>query len=93
MLSWYSRRRKTKSQKRKTSKELGKKWIKVGHIPDALAEILFPLMKSWKVYLTKTMISENHRDAPEGKWVPGGGIPYNYELFGPKIHKNLLERK
>ena len=73
MLSRHWRRRKTKSQK-------------VGHIPDALAEILFPLMKTRKIYSTKAVISENHRAAPEGKWVPSGGIeiPCNYELFGLK---------
>ena len=33
----------------------------VGHIPDALAEILFPLMKTWKIYSTETIISESNR--------------------------------
>ena len=46
----------------------------VGHIPDYLAEILFQLMKTWKIYLTKAIISENHVAAHEGKRIPGGGI-------------------
>ena len=31
-------------------------------------------MNTWRVYSTETIISKNHRAAPEGKWVPGGGI-------------------
>ena len=103
MLSWYLRRKKTKSQKEKQAKS----WIKnglysselyyivVGHIPDALVEILFQLMKAWKIYSTKAIISETHRAAPEGKWVYGGGIkiPGNYERFGPKIHKKIIREK
>ena len=32
---------KNKNSKRKTSKKSNKEWITVGHIPDALVEILF----------------------------------------------------
>ena len=32
---------KNKKSKRKTSKKSNKEWITVGHIPDALVEILF----------------------------------------------------
>ena len=65
--------------KGKANKKSEKKWITVGHIPDALAKILFPLKKTWKIYSTKAIISENHRAAPEEEWVPGGGneIPCN----------------
>ena len=48
---------KNKKSKGKTSKESDKEWIKVDHIPDALAEILFSLLKEWKIYGTKTIIS------------------------------------
>ena len=74
MLSWYWRKRITKSQKEKQAKSRinGRLWF--FHIPDALAEILFPLMNTWRVYSTEAIISENQRAAPEGKWVPGGGI-------------------
>ena len=72
-----------------------KEWITVSRIPDALVEILFRLMKTWKIYLTKTTFSENHRATLEGKWVYGGGIeiPCNYDLFGPKIYKNFVREK
>ena len=68
--------------------------ITVGHVPDVLAEVLFPLMHTWKIYLVKATISENHRVAPEGKWVPGGGIeiPCNYELYGPKNRKKYVRK-
>ena len=49
-------------------------YILVGHIPDALVEILFQLIKTWKIYSTKAIFSENHRDSPEAKWVYHGGI-------------------
>ena len=74
ILSWYWRKRKTKSQKEKQAKSRINGGLRFFHIPDALAEILFPLMNAWRVYSTETIISENHRAAPEGKWVPGGGI-------------------
>ena len=32
--------------KRKNKQKSDKEWITVGHIPDALAEILFPLMNN-----------------------------------------------
>ena len=72
-----------------------KEWITVSRIPDALVEILFRLMKTWKIYLTKTTFSENHGATLEGKWVYGGGIeiPCNYDLFGPKIYKNFVREK
>ena len=49
-------------------------------------------MKTWKLYLVKAIVSENHRVAPEGKWVPGGGIeiPCSFQLYGPKIHKKCI---
>ena len=78
-----------------TSKQLDKKWITVDHIPETLAEILLSLMKTWKIYSTKAIISESHRAAPEGKWVPGGSteIPFNYELFEPKIHTKFVREE
>ena len=38
-------------------KKSNKEWISVGHIPDVLAEILFPLMKTWKIFLIKAIIT------------------------------------
>ena len=103
MLSWYWRRRKTKSQNEKQIKNQimsrlyssGLYYILVGHISDALVEILFRLMKAWKIYSTKAIVYKNHRAAPEWKWVHGGGIkiPCNYELLDRKSIKTLLKRK
>ena len=80
--------KKTKGKACKKSDE----WTTVGHVPDAFAEVLFPLMKTWKLYLVKAIVSENHRVAPEGKWVPGGGIEIlcSFELYGPKIYKKCI---
>ena len=65
------------------------------HAVDPMAEILFPPMKTWRIYSTKAIISEKHRAVPEGKWVPGRciEIPCHNELFGPKIHKKLIREK
>ena len=61
----------------------------VGHLPEALAEKLFPLMKEWKLYKVTATITGEKRRLPEGTWVLGGGIevPCTYYLYGPKIHK------
>ena len=53
---------KNKKSKRKTSKN----WIN--------GRLRFPPMNTWRVYSTEAIISENQRAAPEGKWVPSGGI-------------------
>ena len=94
MLSWYWQRKKEKNQKEKQAKNRIE-WITGGHIPHALAKILFPLLKTWKVYSTKAIISENRRPVPEGKSVPGGGteIPRDYELFQAEIHNKFVREK
>ena len=61
----------------------------VGHVPEALAEKLFPLMKEWKLYkVTATM---RKKKSARGNFGPWGGIElpctYTYYLYGPKIHK------
>ena len=60
-----------------------------------LAEILSPLVKTWKIYSTKAIISEKHWAAPEGKWFPSRGIeiPCNCELFGPKKSMKIFVRE
>ena len=40
--------------------------VTVGYIPEALAAILFPLRKAWKVYEIQAKITGNSRRAPEG---------------------------
>ena len=60
----------------------------VGYVPDTLAEILYPLMTTWKIISVTATVEGNHRAAPEGMWVPGGGIeiPSTYKLYGVKLH-------
>ena len=48
--------------------------IMVDHIPDVLAEVMFSLMVSWKIYSTRATVSENYRDVPEGERKFAGGI-------------------
>ena len=48
--------------------------VTVGHVPEVLAAILFPLRKAWKVYEIQAKITGKSRRAPEGTWVLGEGI-------------------
>ena len=43
-------------------------------MPDVLPEIVFKLLSEWKVLNITAKITGRHRRAPEGTWVPGGGI-------------------
>ena len=63
---------KNKKSKGKTSKNRIKSGLQLV-IFQTLWPKLFPLMKTWKIYSTKVIISENLRATREGKWVPGGG--------------------
>ena len=66
----------------------------VGHIPEPLAKILYPLMKSWKVYEITCTITGRSKKVPEGTWVLHGGIelPCRYFLYGPKIRKKEVRK-
>ena len=68
--------------------------VTVGHVPEALAAILFPLRKAWKVYEIQAKITGKSRRAPEGAWILGGGIkfPCQYTIIGPKIIKRTVEK-
>ena len=68
--------------------------ITLGYVPEALAEKFFPLMKQWKIYEIKDIITGEKRRAPEGTWVLGGGIelPCKYYLYGPKVHKCIVRK-
>ena len=60
--------RKTNSQKEKQASQIFIfHYLTVGHVPDALVEILFRLMVAWKINSTKAIFSENLCAAPEGK--------------------------
>ena len=65
-----------------------KKETIVGHVPEPLAKILYPLMKEWKMLSLIAKIGDKQR-APEGIWVPGGGIelPCTYFINAAKIQK------
>ena len=67
----------------------------VGHVPESLAAILFPLVKQWKIYEINVEITGKSRRAPEGTWVLGGGIelPCKYTILGPKIHRKYTREK
>ena len=87
ILSWYQRRRKTKSQKEKQAKSwiFILHYITVGHIPDAF-EILIRLMITWKIYAMKTIFSKNHCAAPEIN-------RYMAEALKSHVITNFLNRK
>ena len=72
----------------------GKKKL-VGHVPEALAKILYPMMNEWRILWMKAVITGEKRRAPEGTWVPGGGIelPCIYYIYAAKIHKNYIRNK
>ena len=57
--------------------------VTVGHIPEALAAILFPLLKAWKVHEIQTKITGKSRRVPEGTWALGEGIeiPCQYTII------------
>ena len=67
----------------------------VDHVPEALAAILFPHLKAWKVYEIQAKITGKSWRAPEGTWVLGGGIelPCQYTIIGPKIHKKNCRKE
>ena len=64
----------------------------VGHVPEALAKKLQPLIKRWELYRVTAKVIGGKRKAPEGTWVLGGGIelPCVYLLNGPKLHKRFV---
>ena len=45
-----------------------------GHVPQTLAKILAPEMAEKMILSLETEVTGSSRDAPEGKWVLGGGI-------------------
>ena len=60
----------------------------VGHVPEPLAKILYPMMKKWQILSMKAVITGEKRRAPEGTWGPGGGVelPCIYYVYAAKIH-------
>ena len=68
------------------------KEVIVGHVPEPLAKVLYPMMKKWMILSLKAKIDGEKRRAPEGMWVPGGGIeiPCTYKIFAAKINKHKI---
>ena len=66
--------------------DTGKKEAVVGHIPEALAQILGPMLKDGTLHSITAKITGEKRGAPVGVWVQGGGIelPCKYFVCGPK---------
>ena len=65
-----------------------------GHIPESLSEVLSPLMDCWMLVCITAIINAEHRQAPEGTWIPGGGIeiPGTYKIYSAKINKRTIWR-
>ena len=66
-----------------------------GRFPDVLLEVLFPLITNKKIDFIRATVSENHKLAPEGKWVRGRVIEISsiYNIYGPKIWKKKSVRE
>ena len=66
----------------------------MGHIPESLSEVLSPSMDCWTIIRITAVIDNEHRRAPEGTWIPGGGIeiPCTYKIYSAKINKRTIRR-
>ena len=67
----------------------------VGHVPDDLAQVLFPLRTSGTLQLLECELTEMRKAAEEGVWVQGGGIviPCTYILYGKKEDKVYIRKE
>ena len=70
------------------------KEVIVGHVPEPLAKVLYTMMKKWTILSLNAKIDGEKRQAPEGTWVPGGGIkiPCTYLIFAAKINKHKIRK-
>ena len=61
----------------------------VGHIPQLLSERLAPLLDSKDGITITGTVTGSPREAPEGRWVPGGGLelPCEYVVRGKEEHR------
>ena len=81
----------TKTQWRKSVN--GKKKRGVAIIPEAMAEVLYPLMISWKIYSIMANITGKHRAVPGGRWVLRWGIeiPCIYSVCMDSQHLRWMD--
>ena len=65
-----------------------------GHVPDFLARVLSPLLATGVIQRMEGTVTSGPRSAPEGVWVPGGGIelPCEYVLFGAKEDRKSVRQ-
>lgn len=66
----------------------------VGHLPESLAKILYPMMKEWCILSIKAIITVQCRRAPESTWVPR--VTCNYPVYiylWAKTHKKYIHEK
>ena len=61
----------------------------LGHVPDALSQIICPMLKDGTIERMTGEITGEERKAPEGTWVLGGGIelPCSYFIYGNRKKK------
>ena len=61
----------------------------LGHVPDALSQIICPMLKDGTIERMTGEITAEERKAPEGTWVLGGGIelPCSYFIYGNRKKK------
>ena len=67
----------------------------LGHVPDALSQIICPMLKDGTIERMTGEITEEERKAPEGTCVLGGGIelPCSYFIYGNRKNKADVRRK
>ena len=66
----------------------------VGHVPDPFACVLAPMLDGGKIERMEGTVTGVARSAPEGVWVPGGGIefPCEYVLYGTKGNRENVRK-
>ena len=66
----------------------------VGHVPDPLARVLAPMLDGGEIERMEGTVTGVARSAPEGVWVPGGGIefPCEYVLYGAKKDRESVRK-
>ena len=67
----------------------------LGHVPQALAKMLYLMTKGWQILWTEAVITGEKGFAPEVTWAPRGGIelPCTYYIYAAKNHKNFRRSK
>ena len=64
----------------------------VGHVPDPLARVLAIMLDGGEIERMEGTVTGVERSAPEGVWVPGGGIEFPSEYILDSAKKDLSEK-